>query len=476
VARVLALRADARALPLPDASVDLIVTSPPYWALRTYADGGQSMKGQIGSEPTPQAYLANLLDCTREWMRVLKPEGSIFVNLGDKFATRYAAIRGGGRAGLNDDDDRRGRSGQNHTGVGEKSLLGLPWRYALACMDELGLILRRDIVWHKINGLPESAADRCRSSHEYLFHLVKQPRYYSAVDEIREPLAEKSFTHRGGGESWGNERNPDNNWGNAKVRRPDPRGALPGSVWTFPSEPLNLPGYLGIEHYAAFPCALPRKCILGWSPPGICTACGQGRFPVTDKQYVKGQSGVSGFKKDGREPLGRLNGTGMAGKPAMDVQATVIGYACACTPYTDYPERRRPSATPGRMLGRGRQQQDARAELTGSRHHGNDWPDRQPVREYHFDRWTPPPTRPARVLDPFGGTGTTAVTAVAHGRDGISADLGADYSRAARWRTQDSAERAKARGQARPPVAKRVNEDFYGGITGELDALLEESS
>ena len=69
----------------------------------------------------------------------------------------------------------------------QKSLLGLPWRYALACMDDLGLILRRDIIWSKPNGLPESVTDRCRSSHEYLFHLVKQPRYYAAVDEIREP-------------------------------------------------------------------------------------------------------------------------------------------------------------------------------------------------------------------------------------------------------------------------------------------------
>ena len=76
----------------------------------------------------------------------------------------------------------------------QKSLLGLPWRYALACMDELGLILRRDIIWSKPNGLPESVTDRCRSSHEYLFHLVKQPRYYAAVDEIREPRARRRRT------------------------------------------------------------------------------------------------------------------------------------------------------------------------------------------------------------------------------------------------------------------------------------------
>jgi DNA modification methylase len=80
------LRADARALPLPDASVDLIVTSPPYWALRSYTDAGEHYDGQIGAEPTPAAYIDSLIDCTREWMRVLKPTGSMWINLGDKYA------------------------------------------------------------------------------------------------------------------------------------------------------------------------------------------------------------------------------------------------------------------------------------------------------------------------------------------------------------------------------------------------------
>lgn len=85
MARAVVLRADARALPLPDDSVDLIVTSPPYYALRDYEDDGESLPGQIGKEDTPQEYIANLVDCTAEWMRVLKPSGSMFVNLGDKF-------------------------------------------------------------------------------------------------------------------------------------------------------------------------------------------------------------------------------------------------------------------------------------------------------------------------------------------------------------------------------------------------------
>lgn len=119
------LRGDARSLPLPDASVDLIVTSPPYWSLRDYRDGGQSLAGQIGSEGTWQEYIANLLDCTREWVRVLKPSGSIFVNLGDKYAND--AKWGGATSGKHV-TGLHGKSGigrtRVRTGVAPKSLFG----------------------------------------------------------------------------------------------------------------------------------------------------------------------------------------------------------------------------------------------------------------------------------------------------------------------------------------------------------------
>lgn len=372
-------------------------------------------------------------------MRVLKPEGSLFVNLGDKYASAGGSQRQGDDGQMADraitearrrnigekahrEDGGLRRSGD--WGIPNKSLLGLPWRYALACMDDLGLILRRDIIWHKTNPLPESVTDRCRTTHEYLFHFVSQPRYYSAVDEIRVPTPDagrkpksvKAGLLTGSHGAAGH----DGNGMRMAESYNNPLGALPGSVWEIASEPLNLPAYLGVEHFAAFPTALVRPVILGWSPPGVCTACGEGRRPVVDKRYVKGQSGTSGFKKDGKEPLGRLNGTGMAGKPAMDAVVSVIGYACAC-------------------------------------------PDDSV------------PARPAVVLDPFGGTGTTALVAVAHGRHGLSFDRSGGYSRAARWRTRDSSERAKARGEAKPPPAKRERHDLYGGLTDDLDALLEES-
>lgn len=137
------IRGDAHALPLPDASVDLICTSPPYWALRHYRDGGQHYAGQVGAEPTPAAYVAALLDCTRDWMRVLKPTGSLWINLGDVYSSGQ-------------------RLGAAPTFIPAKSLFGLPWRYALRAVDELGLILRAEVVWAKPNGLPESVTDRVR--------------------------------------------------------------------------------------------------------------------------------------------------------------------------------------------------------------------------------------------------------------------------------------------------------------------------
>src|SRR5207248_2556430 len=122
-------QADARTLPLADHSVDLVITSPPYYGQRSYTDGGRHYDGQIGAEPTLADHLDTLLDVTRECMRVLKPNGSIWVNLGDKYATSASGSIGasGSKTGRRD-SSRAGRP---------KSLLGIPWRYAIRCIDEL---------------------------------------------------------------------------------------------------------------------------------------------------------------------------------------------------------------------------------------------------------------------------------------------------------------------------------------------------
>jgi DNA modification methylase len=220
------IRGNALALPLADESVDLICTSPPYWSLRQYTDGGAAYHGQIGGESTPTEFVDALIAATAEMARVLKPTGSAFVNLGDKYGP-------------------------------DKSLMDLPHRYAIRAVDELGLIKRAEICWAKPNGLPESVTDRVRRSHEMFFHLVRQPRYYSAVDEIREAYSPNK--------PWGtpssksaaaamltmyDEKRGKQQGLDAAVRTENPLGKLPGSVWEIPTQPLTVPDHLGVDHYA----------------------------------------------------------------------------------------------------------------------------------------------------------------------------------------------------------------------------------
>jgi DNA modification methylase len=404
------LRGDARRLPLPDACVDLIVTSPPYFGLRSYTDGGGHYDGQIGSEATPREWLAALLACTREWVRVLKPSGSLFVNLGDKYSTSMHSYNyrdpGTYTRKTPQPDGEWSKSGWHgkpnvqptaqEPGMAPKSLMGLPWRYALACTDELGLILRRDIIWSKPNGLPESVTDRCRSSHEYVFHLVRSPRYYAAVDEIREPTPEigrKAKSMKAGPliGNHGSAGQDGNGMRLAEVYN-NPLGKLPGSVWDIPSQPLTVPAHLGVDHFAAFPTELPRRVILGWSPPGICTECGEGRRPVTRKEHFVLDTAADRWATELHTTTRGLT----AARGRRRAERDITGYACACP------------------------QPDA-------------------------------PVRPALVVDPFGGTGTTALVAAAYGRVGVSVDLSGDYCRLARWRTADPAERARALCVPKPP-------------------------
>ena len=387
VGSVQILRGNALALALADESVDLIVTSPPYFGLRSYQDGGEHYAGQIGDEPTPAEFVDALIAATAEMVRVLKPSGSIWVNLGDKYAS-------GGRTSYDrtDINGERGGASRPQDGARPKSLLGIPWRYAIRCIDDLGLILRAEVIWSKPNGLPESVTDRVRRSHETWFHFTKEPRYFSAVDEIRE---EHTTTGRVSGKGSGQR------LGSVMLapqtllddQQYNPLGKLPGSVWTIPTQPLTVPAHLGVDHFAAFPMEWPRRIILGWSPVGVCTACGEGRRPVSV-----------------RDPI----------DPRFQSPPTrITGYACAC-----------PAPTVER-------------EIREFDHHSGEMVTR--VVEVSDPTWQPiAPTTPAVVLDPFGGTGTSALVASVLGRHGISVDMSADYCRLAEWRTTDPDQIARA--------------------------------
>jgi DNA modification methylase len=421
----LVVRADARHLPLPDESVDLVVTSPPFLNLRSYTDGGRHYDGQIGVGTRDQ-FLAELWAVTAECARVLKRSGSMFIELGDSYT--------------------------------DKSLNLTPERYHIGCVDRLGLLARAEIVWSRPNGLPESVTDRVRRSHSSWVHLTKAPRYYAAVDEIREayePDSARRKTLYGG--------NPGRD-GLAGLRATgvaqhgsngvsamgvggsamNPLGKLPGSVWTIPTEPLRVPNHLDIDHFAAFPTGLPRRLILGWSPPGICLGCGQGRRPVVARTPMQWRPSPT---LHGRNAPGTARQTA-SGTMLAAAESRILGYFCTCTPYTNHPG----------TGGRARDGQRFAAETGRDAHpHGGVGvlPRTGPWREYHLDRWTPPPTRPAVVLDPFGGTGTTALCASVLGRIGDSEDLSQDYARLARWRTRDPGERARAMRVDKPePVSE----------------------
>jgi hypothetical protein len=227
------------------------------------------------------------------------------------------------------------------------------------------------------NSLPESVTDRCRVSHEYLFHFTRQGRYFAAMDELREPHTGGS--HGGGQSTTGRTDGVSRDRGyQSEVLDFNPLGKLPGSVWSMPSEPLVVPDHLGVDHFAAFPSELPRRIILGWSPTAYCTTCDEPRRPVVAKELVNvwHDKPPAASRSEHQHNLMGVKST------FGSTEATITGYACAC-PTNDAP------------------------------------------------------TRPAVVLDPFIGTGTTAAVAKALGRNAIGVDLSRDYLRLAEWRVND---------------------------------------
>lgn len=168
---------------MQDKSIDCVITSPPYWQLRDYG-----YEGQWGLEPTFNEYLQHLWELMAEIHRVLKDEGTCWVNLGDSYNNSGWA---GNRANKFNDQPivpsgtKAGRGGQK--GYPNKCLVLLPHRFAIGCIDR-GWILRNDIIWAKPNGMPESVTDRFTKKHEYIFFFVKQEKYYFDLDSIREKV------------------------------------------------------------------------------------------------------------------------------------------------------------------------------------------------------------------------------------------------------------------------------------------------
>jgi len=273
---------------MADASVHCCVTSPPYFGLRDYG-----CEGQIGLEPTPDEFVARLVDVFREVRRVLRDDGTLWLNLGDSYAAQGGAqVQGtkqtkGSQAGAWNGEVRR-----PPIGIKPKDLIGIPWRVAFALQAD-GWYLRQDIIWAKPNPMPESVRDRCTKSHEYIFLLSKSERYYFDAESIAEPVATSTIERLAQptlAQQAGSDRVPGKtngamkavvNESARKALRSDiesrHRSSIPGgqslcaepsatrnkrSVWTVTTKPFKE------AHFATFPPDLIEPCILAGCPVG----------------------------------------------------------------------------------------------------------------------------------------------------------------------------------------------------------------
>lgn len=245
-------------------SVDCIVTSPPYFGLRSYLDDDHPDKAsEHGAEPDPRLFVERLVRLFRELRRVLADDGTLWLNLGDSYSS-------GARTTYADTGKAVGRIGMSRqpSAIPGKNLLGMPWRTALALQDD-GWILRNDVIWSKPNAMPESVTDRLSSRHEHLFMLTKKPRYYFDLDTIREPAATSDPadpSYRANGKSTARRKAiavpPGSNTQGLETSRRDGLTRNPGDVWEIATQPF--PG----AHFATMPVRLAERCIRAGCKPG----------------------------------------------------------------------------------------------------------------------------------------------------------------------------------------------------------------
>jgi DNA modification methylase len=367
---------------LPAGSVSCCVTSPPYWGLRDYG-----VDGQLGLEETPEAFVAQMVAVFAEVRRVLADDGTLWLNLGDSYASGKVGNTNGldgstlttgtRMARRREVEEAKGTAVHRGipSGLKPKDLVGIPWRVAFALQAD-GWYLRSDIIWHKPNPMPESVRDRPTRAHEYLFLLTKHERYFYDGDAVREPYSDPTFSRYNspmqstGGRNGG--RKPGREYKVTYDRiGPNPRGRNRRTVWSLS------PGRFKGAHFATFPPALVEPCILaGTSAHGHCTACGAG--------WVRERAVTKSWREEACE-YQQAYGPGSGNRTV------------------------RPSC--GGMS----------------------------TSHYETIGWHPScscnaPARPGVILDPFAGSGTTGEVALKHGRRFVGIELNGDYLELARER------------------------------------------
>ena len=293
MSRIICADAVAGLKTLSPESVRMCVTSPPYYGLRDYGEDGQ-----IGIEQTPREYIARLVEVFAEVYRVLKPDGTLWVNISDSYAGSGKGI------GLKEEDNEKGRpiyGKENQVfqmpkkweGIKPKDMIGIPWLLAFA-LREFGYYLRSDIIWHKRNCLPESVKDRPTKSYEHIFLLSKSPKYYYDYKAIQEPI--KAVTaarytrgrsgkakYSGTKTSQGIDRKQD------AVTDESRQFKRKRDVWEVSTNTYRLD-----EHFAMYPEKLIEPCILAGSEKGDT---------VLDPFFGSGTTGAVA-KRLGREYIG----------------------------------------------------------------------------------------------------------------------------------------------------------------------------
>jgi len=410
---------------LPDASVNCCVTSPPYFGLRDYGtakweggdvacdhkqgrngagradgiidersqrnrDGVGSMGGdcskcgarridsQIGLEQTPEAYVAEMVAVFREVRRVLRDDGTLWLNLGDSYwggkgqngtskALGNAAERGWVQSGGTPVTAMRPQDGTVKN-LKPKDLIGIPWMVALALRAD-GWYLRQDIIWHKPNPMPESVTDRCTKSHEYVFLLAKSARYWYDAEAIKEAAAEPDRVR---GDAIGH---TQRKLAGRPVDQVAEQAATRNrrSVWTVATQP-----YRG-AHFATFPPKLIDPCIMAGCPSKVCAVCGS-PFERKTERTDESDTRAKGSRFDAGKTGGRDGGDRtQSGERTLK---RTIGHRPTC-------------------------------DCGGA-------------------------TRPGVTLDPFNGAGTTGLVALQQGRHYIGCELNPEYAAMSRerWRPE----------------------------------------
>jgi len=259
---------------LPDSIAQTCITSPPYWGLRDYG-----VDSQLGLEKTPEEYVTKMVAVFREVRRVLKDDGTMWLNLGDSYNGSGGAGGDYSSGGLRDGQPKYGRKFTG--GLKPKDLIGIPWRVAFALQAD-GWWLRSDIIWSKPNPMPESVTDRPTKAHEYLFLMSKSAKYYYDADAIREPNIWKDDPRNDGErhETTGKYKSAVSFNSNGRNKR---------SVWTITTQPFPE------AHFAVMPEKLVEPCVLAGSREGdtvLDPFMGAGTVAYVAKEFRRQYIGI----------------------------------------------------------------------------------------------------------------------------------------------------------------------------------------